>query len=147
MSYRAAPHRSVVAQAIYGLLNPIPFGFFVACLVFDIIYAHTAVVLWGKAADWLVTLGLVFALIPRLINLMQVWVTSRRFSTGADRFDFWINLVAIVLAIFNAFVHTRDAYEVVPTAIWLSTCTVALLSISYIVIAVRQNASGNLVHE
>jgi uncharacterized membrane protein len=147
MSYHAAPNRSVVAQAIYGLLNPVPFGFFVACLVFDITYAHTAVVMWGKAADWLVTLGLLFAVIPRLINLVQVWITSRKFSTGADRFDFLLNFVAIVIAIFNAFVHTRDAYEVVPTSVWLSIFTVALLSVSFILTAVRNNASGNLVHE
>ena len=147
MSFPAAPHRSVVAQAIYGLLNPIPFGFFVAGLIFDITYANTAVVLWGSAADWLVTLGLLFAVMPRLINLVQVWITSRRSATGADRFDFWLNLVAIVVAIFNAFVHTRDAYEVVPAGVWLSACTVALLSISFVVIAVQQNASRNSIHE
>lgn len=147
MSYRAAPHRSVLAQAIFGLLNPIPFGFFVACLIFDITYANTAVDIWAKGADWLITLGVAFAIIPRVINLFQVWITSRRFSTGADRFDFWINLAAIVLAVFNAFVHTRDAYEVVPTAVWLSAATVVLLAISFIFIAVRQNTSGTLTHE
>lgn len=147
MSYRAAPHRSVLAQAIFGLLNPIPFGFFVACLIFDITYANTAVDIWAKGADWLIMLGLAFAVIPRLINLFQVWITSRRYATGADRFDFWLNLFALVLAGFNGFVHTRDAYEVVPTAVWLSACTVALLAISFIAIAVRQNNSGSLTHE
>jgi len=147
MSFRATPHRSVVAQAIYGLINPIPFGFFVAALIFDITYANTAVVLWGQGADWLVTLGLFFAVIPRLINLVQVWVTSRRYSSGTDRLDFWLNLAAIVFAIFNTFVHTRDAYEVVPAAVWLSACTVTLLAISHIVIAVQQNASRNFIHE
>ncbi len=96
MSSLAAPHRSVVANAIYGLLNPIPFGFFVAALIFDITYANTAVVLWGKGADWLISLGLLFAVIPRLINLVQVWITSRRFATRAERLDFWLNLFAIV---------------------------------------------------
>lgn len=147
MSSLAAPRRSAVANAIYGLLNPIPFGFFVACLIFDITYAHTAVVLWGKAADWLVTLGLLFAIIPRLINLVQVWITSRRFTTRAERIDFWLNLVAIVVAIFNAFVHSRDAYEVVPTAVWLSLCTVILLAIGRIVIATEPSVSGDFVYE
>lgn len=147
MSTVIAPHRSVVANAIYGLLNPIPFGFFVAALIFDITYANTAVVLWGKGADWLITLGLLFAVIPRLINLGQVWITSRRFATGADRLDFWLNLVAIIVAIFNAFVHTRDAYEVVPTSVWLSLCTVILLSIAHILMATRPRATGSYVHE
>ncbi|MDQ2763118.1 MAG: hypothetical protein M3Y22_06395 [Pseudomonadota bacterium] len=147
MSSLAASHRSAVAKAIYGLLNPIPFGFFVAALIFDIIYANTAVVLWGKGADWLLTIGLLFAVIPRLINLVQVWITSRRFATRADRLDFWLNLLAIVAAIFNAFVHTRDAYEVVPTSVWLSLCTVVLLSIAHIVVAVQPSDTRGYVHE
>ncbi len=147
MSSLAAPQRSVVANAIYGLLNPIPFGFFVAGLIFDIAHANTAVVLWGKGADWLITLGLMFAVIPRLINLTQVWITSRRFATRTDRLDFWLNLFAIIAAIFNVFVHTRDAYEVVPTSIWLSVCTVVLLSIAHIVVAVQPSATRGYVHE
>ena len=147
MSSLAAPHRSVVANAIYGLLNPIPFGFFVAALIFDITYANTAVVLWGKGADWLISLGLLFAVIPRLINLVRVWITSRRFATRAERLDFWLNLFAIVAAIFNALVHTRDAYEVVPTSVWLSLLTVVLLSIAHIVMAVQPTTTGVYVHD
>lgn len=147
MSHPAVPHRSPMANAIYALLNPIPFGFFVAGLIFDVTYANTAVVMWGKGADWLITLGLLFAVIPRGINLVQVWITSRRFATRADRLDFWLNLVAIIAAIFNAFVHTRDAYEVVPTSVWLSLCTVLLLSIAHIVMAIRSTAIGGYGHE
>lgn len=147
MSSLAVSHRSVSANAVYALLNPIAFGFFVAALIFDIIYANTAVVMWGKSADWLITFGLLFAVIPRLINLVQVWITSRRFATRADRLDFWLNLLAIVAAIVNVFVHTRDAYEVVPTSVWLSLCTVVLLSIAHIVVAVQPSAKGEYVHE
>jgi len=147
MSFRATPRRSAVANAIYGLLNPIPFGCFVAALIFDVIYAHTAVVLWGKSAAWLIALGLVFAIIPRLINLVQVWITFRRFATGAEKLDFWLNLFAIVAAIFNAFVHSRDAYAVIPEGVWLSACTVILLAIGHIAIAVQRSESGVLVHE
>ncbi|MEO6227728.1 MAG: hypothetical protein ABIO61_07760 [Thermomonas sp.] len=132
-----ASHRSAFANAIYGLLNPIPFGCFVAALIFDILYAHTAVMLWSKNAAWLITIGLLFAVIPRLINLVRVWITARQFATGADRLDFWLNLLAIVAAIFNAFVHTRDAYGVVPASVWLSLCTVILLSIAHIVVAMQ----------
>lgn len=147
MSSRTAPRRSVVANAIYGLLNPIPFGFFVAALIFDIIYARSAEVMWGKGAAWLIVFGLLFAVIPRLINLVQVWITGRRYSTSTDKLDFWLNLVAIVAAIFNAFVHSRDAYAVVPAGLWLSVCTVILLSIAHVVIAVQHSAAGDFVHE
>ena len=139
--------RSVVANAVYGLLNPIPFGFFVAALIFDIVYARTGVMLWGKGAAWLIAIGLLFAIVPRLVNLAQVWITSRRTAMRADRLDFWLNLFAIVAAIFNAFVHSRDAYGMVPASVWLSACTVILLSIGHIVIAVQHSARGITSHE
>ena len=140
MNSRVAPRRSVVANAIYGLLNSILFGFFVAALVYDIVYARTGVVMWGKGAAWLITIGLLFAIVPRVINLVQVWITSRRSAVRTDRLDFWFNLVAIVLAIFNAFVHTRDAYGIVPASVWLSAFTVLLLAIGHVLVAVQLSA-------
>lgn len=147
MSSRAAPRRSVVANAVYGLLNPIPFGCFVAALIFDILYVRTAELLWDKGAAWLITFGLLFAVVPRLVNLMQVWITSRRTAMRADKLDFWLNLFAMVAAIFNAFVHSRDAYAVVPAGVWLSVVTVLLLAIGQIVIAAQPSALGDFVHE
>jgi uncharacterized membrane protein len=147
MNLRPEPRRSIVAESIYGLLNPIPFGCFVAALIFDILYSKTAVMLWDKGAAWLIVFGLLFAVVPRLINLTQVWITSRRTSTRTDRLDFWLNLLAIVVAIFNAFVHSRDAYAVVPAGLWLSGSTVILLSIRNIVVAVESAARGGYVNE
>ena len=147
MNLRPEPRRSIVAESIYGLLNPIPFGCFVAALIFDVIYSKTAVMLWDKGAAWLIVFGLLFAVVPRLVNLTQVWITSRRTATGTDKLDFWLNLLAIVLAIVNAFVHSRDAYAVVPAGIWLSVCTVLLLSIGNIVVAVERAAREGYANE
>jgi uncharacterized membrane protein len=147
MSLRTEPRRSIVAETIYGLLNPIPFGCFVAALIFDIIYSETAVMLWDKGAAWLIVFGLLFAVVPRLVNLTQVWITSRRTATRTDKLDFWLNLSAIVVAIINAFVHSRDAFAVVPTGLWLSVCTVILLSIGNIIVALERAARGGYVNE
>jgi uncharacterized membrane protein len=147
MSLRPEPPRSIVAESIYGLLNPIPFGCFVAALIFDIIYSQTAVMLWDKGAAWLIVFGLLFAVVPRLINLWQVWVTSRRTATRTDKLDFWLNLFAIAVAIVNAFVHSRDAYAVVPTGLMLSVCTVIFLSVGNIVVAVERAARRGYVNE
>jgi len=146
VNHTTAPHRSVLANAIYGLLNPLPFGFFVAALIFDIIYVRTAVVLWNKGAAWLIVFGLLLAIIPRFVNLAQVWITSRRIARRADKLDFWLNVLAIVVAIFNAFVHSRDAYAVVPTGVWLSVCTVILLAAAHLVMAVHHSAPKELSH-
>src|SRR5580658_4633374 len=147
MSLRSEPHRSIVAESIYGLLNPIPFGCFVAALIFDIIYSETAVMLWDKGAAWLIVFGLLFAVVPRMVNLTQVWVTSRRTATRTHKLDFWLNLFAVVVAIVNAFVHSRDAYAVVPTGMWLSVCTVILLSIGNFIVAMERATRGGYVNE
>jgi uncharacterized membrane protein len=146
MSHPVAPGRSAVANAVYGLLNPIPFGFFVAALIFDIVYARTGTILWVKGAAWLITLGLLFAIIPRLVNLARVWITSRRSSTAADHVDFWLNVVAIVAAILNAFVHSRDAYATMPAGVWLSAVTVLLIAIGHVVIAVGYSTHREALH-
>ena len=126
-----------LAVGVYGLLNPIPFGMFVAALIFDITYLRTGEVLWNKAAAWLIPLALIIAIIPRFINLGRVWASQRAIATGFDKLDFWLNLVAIIAAIFNALVHSRDAYASMPTGVWLSAVTVALLAIGNFFIAAQ----------
>ena len=147
MSLRPETRPSIIAASIYGLLNPIPFGCFVAALIFDIIYSETAVMLWDKGAAWLIVFGLLFATVPRLVNLTQVWITSRRTATGTDKLDFWLNLIAMVLSIVNAFVHSRDAYAVIPAGLWLSVCTVVLLSIGNIVTAMTRAEREGYINE
>jgi uncharacterized membrane protein len=128
-------YRFSVTSAVFNLLDPIPFGFFVAGLIFDIIYARTAVILWVKGAAWLITIGLLFAIIPQLINLGRVWFRKSRIRSSAETGNFWLNVVGIVAAIFNAFVHSRDAYAVMPAGVWLSLLTVLALGIGRIIVA------------
>ena len=142
------PHRysTVVADVIYKLLNPIPFGFFVAALIFDALYIRGGELLWAKSAAWLIAIGLLFAVVPRLINLVQVWSTRRRRGPTADKVDFWLNLLAIAAAIVNSFVHSRDAYGVVPAGVWLSACTVMLISVGTGLTAVERTAARRFDH-
>jgi uncharacterized membrane protein len=129
------PVRLGISSAIFNLLDPIPFGFFVATLIFDAIYANTAVILWAKSAAWLVTLGLIFAIIPQLINLAVVWFRKGRGRARGQMINFWLNVVAIVAAIINAFVHSRDAYAIMPDGLWLSIVTVLAMAIGRIIFA------------
>jgi len=133
MQTTSGPSR--VAIALYELLNPLPLGFFTAAWIFDILYLKSFQIMWTDAASWLI--GLVLAIVPRLINLVQVWFTQRPLATAAVKIHFWLWLLAIVLAIFNAFVHSRDAYAVVPLGVILSTAVVALLLIANVQLALR----------
>ncbi|CCJ84537.1 Membrane protein, putative [Cronobacter dublinensis 582] len=128
-------------MALYELLNPIPTGFFVAAWIFDILYMKSAVTMWTDAASWLIAIGLVVAIIPRLISLGQIWPGRRHLHGPAQRLHFWLNLVAIALAIINAFIHSRDAYAVVPAGVILSTLVVALLLLANVQLALRQRTA------
>lgn len=123
-----------LTSAIFNVLDPIPFGFFVAGLIFDVIYAKTGNVLWIKGAAWLVTIGLLFAIIPQLINLALVWLSKSRVRSRGQVLNFWLNVVAIVAAIVNAFVHSRDAYATMPSGVVLSIVTVLAMAIGRIVL-------------
>lgn len=135
MQTLSGPSRATLA--LYELFNPLPTGFFAAAWIFDILYIKTFQIMWTDAASWLIAIGLLIAIIPRLISLVQVWVTQRHSVTKAEKLHFWLWLVAIVLAIFNAFVHSRDAYAVVPSGVILSTAVVILLLIAHVQLALR----------
>ncbi|WP_025733055.1 hypothetical protein [Carnimonas nigrificans] len=114
------------AWLLFALLDPIPYGAFVAALIFDAIYYNTATIMYVKGAAWLLVFGLLAAIIPRLINLFLTWMPRYR-ASAATRLDFMFTALAIIAAIFNAFVHGRDAFAAMPTGLWLSILTVVLL--------------------
>lgn len=129
--------RSAVAVTLYALLEPVPLGFFVAAWLFDIIYMKTFIILWSISASWLIAIGLVIAILPRIISLIYMF----RGSTAPEKTHFWLSLVAIILAIANAFIHSRDAYAVMPTAAILSTLVVILLLLANVQLALRQRTA------
>lgn len=141
-SYRSFTATSVV----YDLLDPIPFGLFVGALIFDALYDQTADVLWGKSAAWLIAIGLVIAIVPRFINLVRVWVTGAGRSTTFAKAGFFSDLVGIACAIVNAFVHSRDAYGVMPQGLWLSILTVLMIALGRVLSNATRRHDGERVH-
>ena len=130
---------STTMAVVFDLLNPIPFGFFVGALIFDVVYANSADVMWFKSAAWLITLGLLFAVIPRLINLFRVWFSHVRPSTAHSKVAFFLYVLGVAAAIVNAFVHSRDAYAVIPQGMWLSILTVALLIVGNVILTLQHS--------
>ena len=135
----AKPSRSRPASVVFDLLDPIPFGLFVAALIFDIVYGRTAEILWIKSAAWLITIALLFAVVPRLINLVRVWFPGARARQPGEIASFWMTLLGLAAAIVNAFVHTRDAYGTMPDGVLLSLVTVALLIAARIVVTLQRS--------
>lgn len=113
------------------MLVPVPITCFVGTLITDIAYWRTADMQWANFSSWLLTAGLVVSIFVVIAGLTDFLGEQRIRRLGAA----WIhgvgNAVALVLAIFNVFVHTRDAYtSVVPTGLILSAVTVLILIVT-----------------
>ena len=138
MSQEVDKPRSKAAAIAFDLLDPIPYGLFLGALVFDVIYARSAEILWVKTAAWLIAIGLLSAVLPRVINLVRVWFPGSTQRAAGEMIGFWLNLLAIAVAITNAFVHSRDAFGVMPEGVWLSALTVALLVAARVMSTLQQ---------
>lgn len=93
----------------------------------DIMYSRTSLMQWSNASEWLIAVGLVFALIAAIVLLIEVVIGT---ALPISWLDFVLLAVAAILSIVNAFVHSRDAWTtVVPQGIWLSGISALLLVI------------------
>ena len=93
----------------------------------DYMYSQNSLMQWSNASEWLIAVGLIFALIAAIVLLIEV-LTHR--AGPISWLDFTLLAVAAVLSLVNAFVHSRDAWTtVVPQGIWLSGISALLLLI------------------
>jgi uncharacterized membrane protein len=83
-------------------------------------------VVWERFSIWLITAGLIMAglaVIAYVIDLLSGRQIDRPALPRAVGY-----LLAVLIALFNAFVHSRDGYTaVVPTGLMLSALVVAVL--------------------
>jgi uncharacterized membrane protein len=113
------------------MLVPITVACFVITLITDIIYAQTANMQWANMSAWLLTIGLVVAVFAIIAGLIDFLSEPRIRALSAAWIHALGNAVVIVIEIFNAFVHSRDAYtSVVPTGLTLSAIAVAILVVT-----------------
>ncbi|MEA2913762.1 MAG: hypothetical protein QOJ15_5843 [Bradyrhizobium sp.] len=113
-------------QPILPMLVPFPIACFAGALVTDLVYWWTAAVMWERFSIWLITAGLIMAGFAAIAGLIDL-ATGKRFRRLA-----WPHMVgyllALLLSLMNAFVHSRDAYTaVVPTGLMLSGLVVVVL--------------------
>lgn len=104
---------------------------FIAALVTDITYARDPDMVWVTFSVWLITIGLVLALVAVVVGAIDRLV-HHRFGALSSRWPYILGFAAAsVVEIFNAFVHSRDAYlAVVPDGITLSAVTVVILVVT-----------------
>lgn len=118
--------RAANAHPVHGMLAAYPLAFFTAALVSDIAYAQTAQMQWANFSIWLIAGGILMGILAAVAGIVDA-VAHR----GAPRRRPWPHSIGVtlmmILAIVNAFVHSRDAWtSVVPTGLILSTIVAAL---------------------
>jgi uncharacterized membrane protein len=121
----------MAGNLLYPLLASVPSAAFTAALVTDVAYWESANMQWANFSAWLLAGGLVVAVFAILVGLID-FTADRRIRELDIAWTYAAgNAVAVVLAILNSFVHSRDAYtSVVPLGLILSGATVVVLMIT-----------------
>ena len=132
------PARRPRGRPIHRILVSFSAAYFAGALVTDTLYWRMLDVMWERFSIWLIAAGLIMgglAIIAYVIDL----VGGRRIDRPA-----WPRAIgyaiAVLLALTNAFVHSRDAYTaVVPTGLMLSALVVIVLVLTALVAGALTN--------
>lgn len=91
---------------------------FLGALLSDLAYATSYQIQWSNFASWLIVGGLVSS------GLVMVWAIISRLSTRhrVAGYGLYLGITVItwLTAFFNALVHARDAWAMMPTGLALS---------------------------
>ena len=112
---------SIMRHPLYSMLLPVPVVCFLGALLTDIAYLNSGGnLVWLDFSNWLLLAGLVFGVLAAIVVLIDV-LRGRGFRAGGG----WVQLVvlcaALLVELFNSFVHDRDGWTAVAgTGILLS---------------------------
>ncbi|WP_374300989.1 DUF2231 domain-containing protein [Paracoccus sp. (in: a-proteobacteria)] len=111
---------------LHAILLSFPFPLFLGALASDIAYWRTFEIQWSNFAQWLNAGGLAVGA-PLLLWALVSTLRSRRF------FYLVVLLAAWITGFVNALVHSRDAWAMMPDALWWSgAATILALAASWL---------------
>jgi uncharacterized membrane protein len=121
----------IEGHPIHPMLVPIPIACFAGALLTDIVYTVTAEIMWANFSAWLLVVGVIFGVLAAIAGLID-FLSNRLVREQAPAWPHLIgNAVALILAFFNALIHTRDAWTSVwPLGLVLSVLTVLILPVT-----------------
>jgi len=119
------PLRSL--HPLHAILLAFAFPLFLGALLSDLAYARTFHVQWSNFASWLIAGGLLFSAFAVLWSLIDL-ARSRPGRRGRAALYFVVLLAMWALGFVNALVHAKDAFAIMPEALYLSVA-VALLAL------------------
>ena len=121
---------AIFGHPLHPMLVPVPITCFVGTLISDIAYWRTANMQWANFSAWLLTAGLMVSVLVALTGIVDFLGDRRVRALRQSWLHGLVNGSALLLSIWNAFVHSRDGYtSVVPTGLILSSIVVVLLAV------------------
>ena len=107
-------------------------AYFLGALATDLAYWRMPDVMWERFSIWLIVAGLIAAGLAVIAYVIDVAVGRRIDRPAWPRVTGYA--VALVLAVTNAFVHSRDGYTaVVPTGLMLSGLVIVVLMLTALI--------------
>jgi uncharacterized membrane protein len=117
---------------LHHALTGFPTACFTGALLTDIVYWNTAEMQWANFSAWLLAFGLLmaaFAIVAGVVDAVMGWRLAGGRRPALVHVIGYI--LAVLAALLNSFVHSRDAYtSVVPLGLLLSLLTVVILSVT-----------------
>ncbi|WP_148863533.1 DUF2231 domain-containing protein [Marinobacter fonticola] len=117
-TYRSALH------PLHAILLAGTIPLFLGATLSDYAYSSTYHILWSMFASWLIAGGLVFAGLALLCAIIGLFRADRR--RGLFLAYFFLLLAVWVVGFFNALVHAKDAWGMMPTGFILSIIVTVL---------------------
>ncbi len=118
----------IAKHPIHPMLVPFPIVCFIGTLLTDLAYWRTAEMMWADFSAWLLTVGLIMGGLAAIAGLIDFLGDRLVRGQKTAWFHMLGNALAWILSLFNAFVHSRDAWtSVVPTGLILSAVVVVIL--------------------
>jgi uncharacterized membrane protein len=122
---------TIAGHPLHAMLVPIPLTCFIGTFVTDLVYWKTANMQWANMSVWLLTAGLFVSVLAVITGLIDFFGDRRIRNLNAAWIYGLSYGVALILSLFNVFIHSRDAYtSVVPTGLILSGLVVVILVVT-----------------
>ena len=110
---------------LHAILLAFPLPLFLGALLSDFAYRSSFQIQWSNFSSWLLAGGLFiggFALLWALLDLIRSGTVRRKRAA----IYFFVLLAMWILGFINALVHSKDAFAIMPEALYLSAVATIL---------------------